>query len=72
MKSKRLRLGKEDLMNLLKVLCYTAVTAILATLLDMLESINLSENWYWIIPAINVILVALKKLITNEKGKLIK
>ena len=59
--AKRWTLGTTDLSNLLKVVIYSGLAAMVVSLLDLLPNVDVPLKYAWLVPLVNVVLVAVKK-----------
>lgn len=68
MTSKKFRLNKEDGVKILKVFIYLLISTTISFLLTILPQLDLG-SMAWLIPVVNVVLVALQKFIEEESPK---
>jgi hypothetical protein len=59
--SKRFTVDKKDGLNILKVLIWTVVSAVVVALINLIGKLNVPVEYLWLMPLVNVILVAVKK-----------
>lgn len=69
MESKRYSLNKEDFIKIAKVLGYSAASAVVGSLIVIVKEVNFPVGWTFVPAIINILLVALKKFITNSQGQ---
>ena len=66
MKSKRYTLGKEDLINIFKVVFYTTLTALVTSLIMVLQETEVPVEYAVLVPIVNTILVVAKKYLSGK------
>lgn len=64
--SPRYSLNKEDGMKILKVVLYTAASAVIASLLSVLQNLDVPPEYAVIVGIVNVLLVAGKKFFEGK------
>lgn len=64
--SPRYSLNKEDGMKILKVVLYTAASAVIASLLSVLQDLNVPPEYAVLLSVVNVLLVAGKKFFEGK------
>lgn len=64
--SSRYSLNKEDGMKILKVVLYTAASAVIASLLSVLQDLDVPPEYAVIVGMVNVLLVAGKKFFEGK------
>ena len=66
MESKKFSLNEEEISKVLKVALYAGGSAFIASLITLLPQINISAQWIWVVPIVNVVLVAIKKFFDGK------
>lgn len=66
MESTKFTLNKEDAIKILKVAGFSIASTALACAMALLAKADVPLQWAWLVPAINTILVALKKFVEGQ------
>jgi hypothetical protein len=61
--------NQEDLLKILKVAGYLAASTLITFLLSLIPQLNVPANWAWMLPIVNILLVAAKNFFTNSSGQ---
>ena len=59
--SVRWQFSKADLIYIGKIAAYSAISALVGTLIIIIPQVNVPAGWLWIVPVINIVLVAAKQ-----------
>ena len=59
--SARWQISKADLISIGKVALYSVVSALVGTLIIIIPQVDVPAAWLWLVPVINIILVAVKQ-----------
>jgi hypothetical protein len=65
--SRGFEFSKKGLIDILKVLVWSAASAIVASLIAILPQVDLPAQWVWLVPVINTVLVAIYNYIKAGK-----
>ena len=63
----RWQFSKADLISIGKVALYSAVSALVGTLIIIIPQVNVPAGWLWMVPVINIVLVAAKQFFDGGK-----
>lgn len=64
--SKKYTLNRENLWKIFKVILWSGMAAVIASLIAVLKEIDIPAQWVWAVPIINTILYSLKEFFSGE------
>ena len=65
--SKRYSLNFFDGNKIFKVVIYSALSAGLVSLINIIPDVDVPDRYIWIVPIVNILLVSLKKFFTKTE-----
>lgn len=63
MQSPQYKLNKEDLTSILKVVLWSGLSAMVGTLITVVNQLDVPAEYLFIVPIVNTVLVAVHKLL---------
>ena len=67
MNSKKYSFNKEDIVEIAKVIGWSMASALVVVLIDVVGMLDFPTEYAFVVPIVNVVLVALKKFIQEKQ-----
>jgi len=64
--SKKYKLDATDATKIFKVVMYAGASGVLVSLIGILPQIDVPMKWIWLLPIVNISLVAIKKVFSTQ------
>ena len=68
MNSKKYSFNKEDIAEIAKVIGWSMASALVVVLIDVVGMLDFPTEYAFVVPIVNVVLVALKKFIQEKQA----
>ena len=66
MQSPKYKLNKQDLWDISKVVLWSGASAMVGTILVVLDQLEVPAQYMWVVPVVNTLLVAVHKYLKSK------